>query len=125
MLESTPQDSSVPLSAKNKGLKLDSLSEVGNTRLNTPKLANKEELWCTYCKKSRHSKDNCWKLYGKPRSREWGPKWKHPRQTQGQTHMIKQEENQNVGGFSPVEIEKLKNLLESLEKPEAAKEVVP
>ena len=33
---------------------------------------NKDMLWCTYCKKSRHTKENCWKLNGKPPSSEWG-----------------------------------------------------
>ncbi|KAA8550468.1 hypothetical protein F0562_002152 [Nyssa sinensis] len=27
---------------------------------------NREGVWCTYCKKARHTKDTCWKLHGKP-----------------------------------------------------------
>ena len=27
---------------------------------------NKDDLWCNYCKKPRHSKEMCWKLKGKP-----------------------------------------------------------
>ncbi|KAJ1377109.1 hypothetical protein SESBI_49228 [Sesbania bispinosa] len=23
-------------------------------------------LWCTYCNKPRHTREKCWKLYGKP-----------------------------------------------------------
>ncbi|KAA8537193.1 hypothetical protein F0562_029675 [Nyssa sinensis] len=26
---------------------------------------NKEDLWCNYCKKPRHTKEMCWKLKGK------------------------------------------------------------
>ena len=33
---------------------------------------NKDNLWCTYCKKPRHTKEKCWKLNGKPPSQEWG-----------------------------------------------------
>ena len=33
---------------------------------------SKDNLWCNYCKKPRHTKENCWKLHGKPPSREWG-----------------------------------------------------
>ena len=32
---------------------------------------NKDNLWCTYCKKPRNTKEKCWKLNGKT-SREWG-----------------------------------------------------
>ena len=31
---------------------------------------NKNNLWCSYCKKPRHTKKKCWKLNGKPPSRE-------------------------------------------------------
>ncbi|KAA8547182.1 hypothetical protein F0562_003610 [Nyssa sinensis] len=27
---------------------------------------NREGVWCTYCKKARHTKDTCWKLHGMP-----------------------------------------------------------
>lgn len=27
---------------------------------------NKDNVWCTYCKKPRHTKETCWKLHGKP-----------------------------------------------------------
>jgi len=31
-----------------------------------------EGVWCTFCNKSRHTRDKCWKLHGKPASRDWG-----------------------------------------------------
>ncbi|KAL5813378.1 hypothetical protein ACOSQ3_024138 [Xanthoceras sorbifolium] len=31
-----------------------------------PPNANPSNLWCTYYKKPRHTKDRCWKLHGKP-----------------------------------------------------------
>ncbi|BAT85288.1 hypothetical protein VIGAN_04281600 [Vigna angularis var. angularis] len=30
-----------------------------------------EEIWCTHCNKPRHTREKCWKLHGKPPSREW------------------------------------------------------
>ena len=30
--------------------------------------SNKDNLWCTHCKKSRHTKEKCWKLHDKPQS---------------------------------------------------------
>ncbi|KAJ1376274.1 Retrotransposon gag domain [Sesbania bispinosa] len=27
-------------------------------------------LWCTYCNKPRHTREKCWKLYGKPLNRD-------------------------------------------------------
>ena len=31
-----------------------------------------EELFCTFCKKYRHTREKCWRLNGKPPGREWG-----------------------------------------------------
>ena len=81
---------------------------------------NKDNLWCTYCKKPRHTKEKCWKLNGKPPSREWG---NHEGQQRSQAHMAEQskaEENPAIGGFNGEEIEKLRSLLGSLEKPSGA-----
>ena len=35
----------------------------------------KDNLWCTHCKKIRHTKETCWQLHGKAPSREWGKRW--------------------------------------------------
>ena len=50
-----------------------------------------EEVWCTYCKRPRHTKEKCWKLHGKPPSREWGQK-EGPKiyGGEGQAHMVSQ-----------------------------------
>ena len=32
---------------------------------------NKDNLWCTYCKKPRHTKEKGWKLNSKPPSQKW------------------------------------------------------
>ncbi|KAJ0041973.1 hypothetical protein Pint_18863 [Pistacia integerrima] len=38
--------------------------------------SNKDNLWCNYCKKPGHTKEQCWKLHGKPQSSQWnkGPR---------------------------------------------------
>ncbi|GFZ01178.1 hypothetical protein Acr_14g0008130 [Actinidia rufa] len=71
---------------------------------------NKDNLWCTYCKKPRHTREKCWKLNGKPSSREWGNHWGQ----RPQAHLAEQpklEENSAKGGFNSEEIEKLKKPL--------------
>ena len=78
---------------------------------------NKNNLWCTYCKKPRHTKEKCWKLNGKPPSREWG---NNGGQQRPQAHMVEQpktEENSATGGFNSEKMEKLRSLLGSLDKP--------
>ena len=30
------------------------------------KATDKDNLWCTFCKKLRHAINKCWKLHGKP-----------------------------------------------------------
>ena len=30
------------------------------------KTSEKDSLWCSYCKKNRHTRETCWKLHGKP-----------------------------------------------------------
>ena len=78
---------------------------------------NKDNLWYTYCKKPRHTKKKCWKLNGKPSSRERG---NHGWQQRPQAHLAEQpktKENSAIGGFNSEEMEKLKILLGSLDKP--------
>ena len=68
---------------------------------------NKDNLWCTYCKTPMHTREKCWKLKGKPPSREWGNRGGQQR---AQVHMAKQsktEENSTIGGFNNEEIDKL------------------
>ncbi|KAK8335520.1 hypothetical protein V6Z12_A09G059700 [Gossypium hirsutum] len=39
-----------------------------NRQIERTKSFNKDSVWCTYCKKARHTKDRCWKLHGKPQT---------------------------------------------------------
>ncbi|XP_044504086.1 uncharacterized protein LOC123224478 [Mangifera indica] len=81
---------------------------------------NKDNLWCTHCKKPRHTKEKCWKLNGKPPSREWGNRGGQQRPQAHMAEQKKTEENSATGGFNSEEIEKLRSLLGSLEKPSRA-----
>ncbi|TXG51686.1 hypothetical protein EZV62_024210 [Acer yangbiense] len=85
-----------------------------NGKNDVPKPSNRDTVWCTYCKRPRHTKDRCWKLIGKPStsSKEWGYKGGQPR-NQGQAHMTGTRSN---GEFNTEAIEKLRDLLGTLEK---------
>ncbi|GFZ12770.1 hypothetical protein Acr_23g0011550 [Actinidia rufa] len=83
---------------------------------------NREGVWCTYCKKPRHTKDTCWKLHGKPPN--VGGKGGNPGvQPRGQAHMTNAEDvhsekiNQDELETLKEEIEKLKSMLNSGGKP--------
>lgn len=43
---------------------------------------NKENLWCTYCKNPKHTREKCWKLNGKPPSRERNQEGGQPRNSE-------------------------------------------
>ncbi|KAG6775743.1 hypothetical protein POTOM_019236 [Populus tomentosa] len=82
----------------------------------------KDDLFCNYCKKAGHTKETCWKLHGKPprMGRNGGYKWN---QSRGHAHLTNSEETTRessipeVGGFNQEEIERLRILLNTMEKP--------
>ncbi|RVX16321.1 hypothetical protein CK203_014550 [Vitis vinifera] len=61
---------------------------------------NKDNRWCTFCKKPRHTKEKCWKLNGKPPSREWGNRGGQQRPQAHMSEQPKTEENSAIGGFN-------------------------
>lgn len=77
-------------------------------------------MWCTYCKKSRHIKERCWKLHCKPPSKEWGYRGGQQK-NQGQANLTKnkssQEKPREHSELNKEEIDRLRGLLGSLEKP--------
>ncbi|KAG6481613.1 hypothetical protein ZIOFF_058217 [Zingiber officinale] len=82
----------------------------------TPIKDNKVHHWCNYGKKPRHTKKTSWKLHGKPPSRELENR---RGQHKSQAHLIEQshiESNLILGRFNSAEIEKLRGLLDSLDK---------
>lgn len=74
----------------------------------------RDSLFCTYCKKHRHTREQCWKLNGRPNRNA---------NDRGQAHVASSQSNNegNLQGlasdFNNEEIEKLKNFLGTLEKP--------
>ena len=69
------------------------------------------------CKKPRHTKEKCWKLNGKPPSREWGNRGGQQRPQAHMAEQPKTEENSTTDRFNSEEMEKLRSLLGSLNKP--------
>ncbi|KAK3014800.1 hypothetical protein RJ639_009131 [Escallonia herrerae] len=97
-------------------------SEVG--RMESRPL-NKDKMWCTYCKKPRHTREQCRKLHGKSQSSHWnaGPKSEKLRSqvymTQSKEDMSHGEVNFSGGEeneFNKEDIGRLRSLLDSLEK---------
>ncbi|KAK3031254.1 hypothetical protein RJ639_035554 [Escallonia herrerae] len=86
---------------------------------------SKDKMWCTYCKKPRHTKEQYWKLHGKPPSSHWnaGPRSEKLR---SQVHMTQSREDlshadvnssgREENGFNKEDIGRLRSLLDSLEK---------
>jgi len=76
-----------------------------------------EEVWCTYCNKSCHTREKCWKLHGKPPSREWGQKGGPiKKEGQRQAHIVKGQGEEPVQ-LNQEEIERVRSFLSKLEKP--------
>ncbi|KAJ1408105.1 gag-polypeptide of LTR copia-type [Sesbania bispinosa] len=79
-------------------------------------------LWCTYCNKPRHTREKCWKLYGKPlnRDREGGHRGGSSRKG-GQVYVAAgtNEENKPEAAdhLNQEEIERVRTFLSKLEKP--------
>ncbi|KAL0410895.1 UNVERIFIED_CONTAM: Retrovirus-related Pol polyprotein from transposon RE1 [Sesamum latifolium] len=94
-----------------------------NKKIKYSKPLNREEMWCSYCKKPRHTIENCFKIHGKNQvhSRNAGLKV----QQRGQTHFTNgQRSTQEKLTLKSDEIElnkeeinKLRNLLNSLSEP--------
>ena len=123
MLYSPPVEGSAMISEKNNGdrpkFNAGKDSKVAGMESQP---SNKDNLWCTHCKKPRHTKEKCWKFHGKPQSSQWnrGPKSGTQR---NQVHMTQSKEDRSNdfnGGeqneFNKGDIERLRSLLDSLEK---------
>ncbi|KAI0527064.1 hypothetical protein KFK09_002660 [Dendrobium nobile] len=84
------------------------------------KSKDKDSLWCSYCKKSRHTKETCWKIHGKSPSKEWNQKAEARSTSHANNTTCKLEAQSSLGEFNKEDIDKLKRLLVSLEKPNAS-----
>ncbi|KAK8264236.1 hypothetical protein V6Z12_D12G095900 [Gossypium hirsutum] len=123
MIENSQVDSSASATKavheRRFGLEQPTSKDSRQTELTRP--IKSESLWCTYCKKSSHAKEKCWKLYGKPQTIKKNSKTGGQPKEQGRPHRARQLDREKNSQESPVafnkdEIEKLKNLLGTLEK---------
>ncbi|KAL6315434.1 hypothetical protein AAG906_000549 [Vitis piasezkii] len=103
--QNTDSSAMVAGSGNNSATNMERVLVSGNGRSSQPKTQNrdyKDNLWCTYCKKARHTRERCWKLHGKPPSREWGQK----------------ENNQVImTGLNQEEVERVRSLICNHDKP--------
>ena len=111
-------------SGNNSATYMERVLVSGNGRSSQPKTQNrdyKDNLWCTYCKKTRHTREQCWKLHGKPPSREWRQKGEQP-SNNGQAHVTTVQQNeatpQEIDRLNQEEVEKVRSLICNLDKPE-------
>ncbi|XP_020677216.1 uncharacterized protein LOC110095849, partial [Dendrobium catenatum] len=84
------------------------------------KFKDKDSLWCSYCKKSRHTKKTCWKIHEKPPNKEWNQKGETKSTSHANNTTSKPEAQSSLEEFNKEDIDKLKRLLVSLEKPNAS-----
>ena len=119
----TDSSAMVAGSGNNSATNMERVLVSGNGRSSQPKTQNrdyKDNLWCTYCKKAHHTRERCWKLHGKPPSREWGQKGEQP-SNNGQTHVTTVQQNgatpQETGSLNQEEVERVRSLICNLDKP--------
>ena len=97
---------------------LEKANNLGRWPREEKKLVDKDSLWCTFCKKPRHTIDKCWKLHEKP------PKGGLVRSSmQGQGYMANSQspeprdlEQGEVQELKKSEIDWLRSFLGSLDK---------
>ena len=86
-----------------------------------------EGIWCTFCIKPRHTRDRCWKLHGKPSSRDWGSQghdkeWGKKGDTTrkgGQAHIgaaTSEEHKEGISRLNQDVVEQMRSFLNKLDK---------
>ena len=113
MLETSSMESSVLLTLK--GLGKERMTEEERKTSDSVRTTIEDNLWCSYYKKPRHAVDKCWKLHGKPAKggQSKGHALVASNQQSEEEKALKQPDSM---GLNQEEIEKLRNLLGSLEK---------
>ncbi|XP_071928019.1 uncharacterized protein [Coffea arabica] len=110
MLESKILEGSAMISTKSNNME----AKIGNGCTES----KKDTILYTYCKKPCHTRDDCFKLHGKEQvlSRKEGGKGGKAHLTDGEDQIQEKFNQAGIGEFKKEEIEKLRNLLNSLEK---------
>ena len=109
MMESQPTESSALMTKANVPRSEGTQTASPKAPVQRPEgtASTKGSLWCTYCKKPRHTKDTCWKLHGRPQNTKGG---------QGHAHVAVSGSavEPTTNNFNSEEIEKLRSLLGTL-----------
>ncbi|XP_020249452.1 uncharacterized protein LOC109826836 isoform X2 [Asparagus officinalis] len=125
MIENNSVDSSalVTKAVNERKFDLEQPTNEDNKQTDFTRPANKDSMWCTYCKRSRHTREKCWKLHGKPQTtnKSFTVKGGQPKRhgyayTASRQQAGEGNSQESSVEFNREEIEKLKNLLGSLEK---------
>ncbi|GAV72659.1 hypothetical protein CFOL_v3_16147, partial [Cephalotus follicularis] len=88
---------------------------VANPTQKTKETIDRDQIRCDHCGKTRHTKENCWKLHGRPIRGRGGKRMGPPR---SQAHFSETTEfipNSNVDHLSKEEVQALKQLVSRLE----------
>ena len=93
------------------------------TKLGPPSSSSKSGHWCTYCKKSSHTKENCFKLHEKDQVLSRTSRFRNINQGQAHLTTIESEIITNasqgkdeIPTLSKEELERLQTLIDTLSK---------
>ena len=110
-------DSKTPLQTKASALAAkDQESQHTTENSSNSQHACKGNLWCDFCQRSNHNRENCWKLHGRPANQSPKPQGTFRRDTcayQSTAKTQKLKNNDNIGGLNlnKEQIEKFYKLL--------------
>ncbi|GAV69859.1 UBN2_3 domain-containing protein [Cephalotus follicularis] len=88
---------------------------VANLTQKAKETMDRDQIKCDHCGKTRHTKETCWKLHGRPIRGRGGKRMGPPR---SQAHFSETTEfipNSNVGHLSKEEVQALKQIMSQLE----------
>ena len=81
------------------------LDATANKVFNQQRQNEKPRIWCDFCNKPRHTRDNCWKIHGKPANWKSNKPSDKPNQATSYAHEVEK---------SPFSKEQMDHLLELL-----------
>ncbi|KAI4350132.1 hypothetical protein L6164_010644 [Bauhinia variegata] len=120
MLDSTSNADSALIAERrdNRGSKTDSVFNAARrdnrgSKSDSTKASNRDNLWCTHCKKPRHTRETCFKLHGKEQVLN------RIKQQRTQANLTATEQpaspgNNALPSLNEAEVEKLRAFLETL-----------
>ena len=98
MLHPKPIEASASMAnGEGCGFKRDQLN--GDNGKRVPKHTgsySRDNIWCTFCKKPRHTREMCLKLNEKPPSKKWGNKGGQLHRSQGQANIATSHKEEQI-----------------------------